>query len=81
MKRNESSLDRVIRVVIAAAAVGGAVLVGASSIVGIVLLVVAAVMLVTAAIGWCPLYSLFGISSCPMPEQRSANKDKVGAAS
>ena len=80
MKRNESSLDRVIRVVIAAAAVGGAVLVGASSIVGIALLVVAAVMLVTAAIGWCPLYSLFGIS-CPMPEQRSANKDKVGAAS
>ena len=64
-----------------AVALGGAVLVGASSIVGIVLLVVAAIMLVTAAVGWCPLYSLFGISSCPMPEQRSAHKDKVGAAS
>lgn len=81
MKRNESNLDRVIRVVIAAAAVGGAVLVGIGSVLGLLLLVVAAVMLVTAAVGWCPLYSLVGISSCPVPKQQGTSKDKVGAAS
>ena len=63
MKRNEGTLDRVIRVVIAAAAVAGAAALGFSSVWGIVLLVVAAVMLVTAAVGTCPLYSVFGIST------------------
>lgn len=80
MKRNEGTLDRVIRVVIAAAAVAGAAALGFSSVWGIVLLVVAAVMLVTAAVGTCPLYSGFGISTCPMPKQ-SATKTKVGTAS
>jgi hypothetical protein len=80
MKRNEGTLDRVIRVVIAIAAVVGAAALGFTSIWGIVLLVVAAVMLVTAVVGTCPLYSVFGVSTCPMPKQ-SATTTKVGAAS
>ena len=33
---------------------------------GIILLVVAGVMAVTAAVGFCPLYALFGFSTCPV---------------
>lgn len=63
MSTNVSGLDRVIRVVIAIAAVAIAFAVGASSVLGIILFVVAAIMLVTAATGFCPLYRLFGLST------------------
>jgi hypothetical protein len=59
MNRNEGNLDRALR------AVGGIALIGltlAGTIgpwgwVGVV-------PLVTAAIGWCPIYSVLGINSC-----------------
>ena len=59
MNRNEGNLDRALR------AVGGIALIGltlAGTIgpwgwIGVV-------PLVTAAIGWCPIYSVLGINSC-----------------
>jgi hypothetical protein len=63
MGKNESALDRGVRVVIAVVAAVVAFAVGAGSVLGIVLLVVAAIMLATAAVGFCPLYKLFGIST------------------
>jgi Protein of unknown function (DUF2892) len=63
MSRNESNLDRMIRIAAAVVAVIGAVAVGASSVLGLVLLVVAAILLVTSAVGFCPLYRLLGIST------------------
>lgn len=63
MSSNISGADRIIRLVIAVAAVIGALAVGASSVLGIILFVVAAIMLVTAAVGFCPLYRLFGLST------------------
>ena len=63
MFRNESNFDRMIRVVVAVVAVIGAVAVGASSLLGVVLFVVAGILLVTAAVGFCPLYRLLGIST------------------
>jgi hypothetical protein len=64
MSTNESPIDRVIRVVIAVAAVVVAFVVGATSVLGIILFVVAAIMLVTAATGFCPLYRVFGVNTC-----------------
>ena len=61
MSKNESNLDRMIRVAVAVIAIVAGVAVGSSSLLGIVLFVVAAVMLVTAAVGFCPLYRLMGI--------------------
>ena len=61
MSKNESNLDRMIRVAVAVIAIVAGVAVGSSSLLGIVLFVVAAVMLVTAAVGFCPLYRLLGI--------------------
>jgi hypothetical protein len=64
MSRNESGLDRIIRVVIAISAVVGAVAVGMGTVGAWVLLAVAAIMLVTAVTGFCPLYRVFGLSTC-----------------
>lgn len=61
MKRNMGRIDRSLRVLVGAGAVAGSGVLGFSTAGGIVLLVVAAVMVATAAIGYCPLYSLLGI--------------------
>jgi hypothetical protein len=66
MRRNEGNVDRGVRAVIGVVAAAVAVAVGPASVLGVVLLVIAAIMLVTAAVGVCPLYSLFGVSTCPV---------------
>lgn len=85
MKRNEGTLDRVLRVVLAVAAVAGSAALGFTSIAGIVLLAVALVLVVTAAVGFCPLYALVGINTCPAKNHGSgtgsAPRDRVGTAS
>ncbi len=63
MTANVGTADRVIRVVLAVVAAIVGFSVGAGSVLGIVLLVVAAVLLVTAAVGFCPLYRLVGLST------------------
>ena len=61
MKINEGGLDRTLRVV-AGLALIALTLSGSIGVWGWVGLV----PLATGAIGWCPLYTLFGWSSCPM---------------
>jgi len=70
MTTNESNLDRIIRLVIAVAAFIGAWAVGFTSVLGIVLAVVGVIMAVTAAVGFCPLYRVFGISTCKVPQRQ-----------
>lgn len=66
MKANMGKIDRVLRAfVIAPAAVIAAFAIGAGSVPGIVLLAVAAIMLATSAVGFCPLYALLRLNSCP----------------
>ena len=65
MQKNEGTIDRVIRLVAAVAAFVVAALVGFTSVLGIILAVVGVVLLVTAAVGFCPLYRVFGLSTCP----------------
>ena len=64
MKKNESTIDRVIRLVLAVVAAIVAIAVGSGSVGGIILWVVAAILAVTAATGFCLLYLPFGISTC-----------------
>jgi threonine/homoserine/homoserine lactone efflux protein len=47
-------------------AIVAALFVGAGSVLGVLLFVVAAIMGVTAAVGTCPLYRIFHISTCPV---------------
>ncbi len=65
MKANESTVDRIIRAVVGVAALLGAFAIG-SGVTFVALLVVGAILLVTAAVGFCPLYRVFGINTCPV---------------
>lgn len=70
MVRNEGTFDRVLRVVV------GLVLLAAwafgwwGGAAAVVLGVVGAVLVVTGAVGFCPLYRLLGIATCPVPQKR-----------
>lgn len=61
MAKNIGTADRIIRVGIAVLAAIAAYSVGAATVGGVVLLVVAAILLVTAVVGFCPLYAIFGL--------------------
>lgn len=70
MKKNMGSADRITRVIIAAI-VGILYFTGTiSGTLGIVLLVLAGVFVLTSVISFCPLYAPFGISSCPIKENK-----------
>jgi hypothetical protein len=62
MTRNMGTADRLVRAfLVGPAALVAALAVGIGTLGGIVLVAVAAVMLATSAVGFCPLYALFGI--------------------
>ncbi len=63
MSTNESTLDRIIRGVVGAIALVVAVVVGMGSVGGILLVVVGGILVVTAAVGFCPLYRILGLST------------------
>ncbi len=66
MKANMSSADRIIRLVIAAIIATLYFTHVITGTLGIILLVLAAVFTLTSFISFCPLYTLFGISTCPV---------------
>lgn len=70
MTVNEGDLDRIIRAGIAVTALGTGVAVGGVfNPIGIGLFGVAGMAAVTAVSGYCPVYSLLGISTRPVPQQ------------
>ena len=69
MAANEGTIDRIIRAVLGAAALVAAVMLGIGSTGGIVLLVVGGVLMVTAAVGFCPLYRVLGVNTCPVEKR------------
>lgn len=64
MSKNEGGLDRTLRIVLGlglmAAAATGAI--GAWGYMGVV-------PVITGSLGWCPLYTLLGINTCPMQQK------------
>ncbi len=62
---NEGTIDRVIRVILGIALLSLTV-VGPKTLVGLV----GVVPLVTGLIGFCPLYRLVGVSTCPVPQRK-----------
>lgn len=70
MKTNMGSTDKIIRFIIAAII---AILYFTNTItgtLGIVLLVLAGVFVLTSLVSFCPLYTLFGFSSCPLKTKK-----------
>ena len=77
MTQNENTTDRIISIIIALAALAGSIMIGITTIVGVILLIVAVVMVATAAVGFCPLYRLFGISTCKVSSTTESSKQPV----
>ena len=63
MKKNMGTLDKAIRIVLAL--VGGSLLIGGliKGTLGIVVGILAAIFIITSIIGFCPIYTLLGIST------------------
>lgn len=61
MTTNEGGIDRILRIV-AGLALIGLTLTGTIGVWGWI----GVVPLATGLIGWCPLYAMLGINSCPM---------------
>jgi hypothetical protein len=59
---NEGASDRLIRLVVAIG-FGYAAWIAWPGTVGVVFAVIAALALVTGLVGWCPAYTLFGVST------------------
>ncbi len=74
---NEGAADRVVRLVVAVAAVLLSWWAGFSSVGGILLLVVAGIGAVTAAVGYCPTYQLLKISTRPSPHRIASRGFRV----
>jgi len=70
MIKNMGSADRIIRLLIAAIAVflySNGTLTGTW---GIVAIVVAAIFALTSLVGFCPIYKIVGLSTCPVPSSK-----------
>ena len=63
MKKNMGAVDRIIRVIVAII-LGGIFISGkVSGFLAALIAVFAVMLLFTSTVGWCPLYSPFGIST------------------
>ncbi len=64
MKKNMGSTDRIARIILAIV-FGVLHFTGTvSGVLGIILLIIGGVFLATSLINFCPLYTIFGISTC-----------------
>lgn len=66
MKKNMGAADRIIRVLLAIVFAALYFTGTVSGTLGIILLVLAGVFVFTSVISSCPLYSIFGCSTCPL---------------
>ncbi|HFA51183.1 MAG TPA: DUF2892 domain-containing protein [Bacteroidetes bacterium] len=71
MKKNMGSADRIIRVILAIVFAALYFTGTVTGTLGIVLLVFAGVFILTSLISSCPLYSIFGISTCPIDGKKA----------
>jgi hypothetical protein len=69
MKKNMSSTDGIIRLIISAIMVTLYFTNVVTGTLGVILLVLAGVFTLTSIFSFCPLYTIFGISTCPVKKQ------------
>jgi len=62
LARNEGSADRIVRVMIGLLLLS-LIIIGPSTLLGLIGLV----PLITGIVGYCPLYQMLGIRTCPAP--------------
>ncbi len=70
MKKNMGLADKALRVFVAAV-IATLYFTGiVSGILGIILMVFAVVFLLTSIVGFCPLYTPFGINTCAVKDKK-----------
>ena len=70
MKKNMGKADKIIRLIAALVIAGlyfGSIISGGF---GIVLIVVAVIFVTTSFINFCPLYTILGLNTCPIDQQK-----------
>lgn len=77
--KNEGNVDRAIRVVLGVAMLTLGWTGSVEGVPGAVLSFLGFVPLLTGLVGWCPLYALFGVSTCPA-ESKSVRKQRQTVA-
>lgn len=70
MKKNMSSIDRMIRILILVVVAALYFTNVISGTLAIVMGAVGIILATTGVINFCPIYSIFGISTCPVPEKK-----------
>jgi hypothetical protein len=65
MKKNMGVTDRAIRLVIAAVLIGLYFSGTVTGTLGVIALIVGGVFTLTTLVGFCPLYTLVGMNTCP----------------
>lgn len=80
MNKNLGSADRKLRAfVIAPALVVVGLLVGPTDWLAIVAYALAGVMLATSLASTCPIYSVFGLRTCPLPTSAESRPERTSA--
>lgn len=64
MKVNEGKLDRIVRIILGLGLLS-LVFAGPQTLIGLVGLI----PLTTGIVGFCPLYRVFGLSTCPLSQK------------
>jgi hypothetical protein len=72
MKKNEGKIDRIIRAGAGVALIGTGFAMGITKPRGILLIGTGTALCVTAATGFCTIYHLLGLSTCPVGSVESA---------
>jgi hypothetical protein len=69
MKKNMGSADKIIRIILALVLAILSYTGILSGTLGIIALVLAAVFVLTSLVSFCPLYAIFGMSTCPVEKK------------
>lgn len=65
MKSNVGNTDKAVRISIAVLLAALYFTGTITGVLGVIALVVAGVFVLTSVVGFCPLYAIFGMSTCP----------------
>ena len=65
MKKNMGSTDKIIRIILAAVFASLFFTGTVTGLAGYILLALGAIFVLTSLVGFCPIYALIGLSTCP----------------
>ncbi|GAB4492387.1 MAG: hypothetical protein OHK0019_14200 [Saprospiraceae bacterium] len=70
MKKNMGSTDKIIRIILAVLFAVLFFTKVVTGVLGFVLLALGAIFVLTSLVGYCPIYALVGLSTCPVSEKK-----------